>query len=264
MSRDRETSGDATKEPKRSRMSRVDDWLWGRVPLLSPAAARAVGGFSALLTVLALGLLTQAPWLARRDLRVDTVLARWRFPAATDAFLSVTAAASEAVGLTAVAAGVVVLLLRRRRFDAARLMLMAGSSWLLAIAIKNLFDRPRPPARLWALVPDPTGSFPSGHDTTASIMVVVALLALAGLGRIRVVATTTAVLFSLLVGASRVYLGDHYPTDVLGSYLTVLAATLLAWAVTDLAVVRRVGGRALRDPSLTSGSPERHRASVGS
>lgn len=216
--------------------------------MLLTARVKALLGTIALLALLGLGILARTRLLTRHDLHIDRQVAGLRFPLATDLALGLTAGASEVAGVALLLLGVVVLVLRRRRWDAARLTAAVGGSWVLGLAIKTLIARQRPPASLWLLAPDSADSFPSGHDTTACAMVLVALLAFRGAGRARVVAVIVATAFAVAVGASRVYLGDHYPTDVLGSWLTVATAALFVWAATDLGSVRRVAAVVLRDP----------------
>lgn len=113
------------------------------------------------------------------------------------------------------------------------------SASLLATAGKDLTDRPRPPradARVIAetAVPD-TSAMPSGHAATA-FAVAVAVGAVHPRLRVPLLAAAA------VVGVSRVYLGVHYPTDVLaGGALGV--AVGLAWG----SVVRRAS-RARRTP----------------
>ena len=218
--------------------------------MTSLTRVKAAAGMVLLAAVLILGWLALTSQVTHDDLRVDQALVPLRFPAATSVFTALTDAAAEAAGLAALAAGIIVLLARRRRWDAARLALMGGAAWTLALAVKHIISRPRPPASLWLVRPDATGSFPSGHDTTATLVVLIVFMALAGTGRLRIAGTALAAVFALAVGASRVYLGDHYPTDVLGSYLTVAAAALLVSAVTDLPRVRRLAARLLRVPEI--------------
>lgn len=81
-------------------------------------------------------------------------------------------------------------------------------------AVKALVDRPRPSVRHLEHVT--SSSFPSGHATQSTALLV-ALLALgwtSGSGVARATATLSAVVLACAVGASRVYLGVHYPTDV--------------------------------------------------
>lgn len=215
---------------------------------LATPSVKALLGLIVLLALIALGLLARTAGVTHDDLRLDELARQARFPLATGLFLALTTAASEIVGIAALAAGVVVLLVQRRRWDAFRLVAMAGSAWVLALVVKVLVARPRPPASLWALTPDASGSFPSGHDTTACVVVLVVLMVFTGTTRTRILATAAAVVFAVAVGASRVYLGDHYPTDVLGSWLTATSAAMLVWAVTDLPPIRRVAWSVLRDP----------------
>lgn len=117
------------------------------------ARVKAAAGLVLLLAGLALGWLALTAQVTRYDLRADQKLAGLRFGAATSVFTGLTDAAGEAAGLAALAAGIVVLLARRRRWDAARLLLMGGAAWTLALAVKDIISRPRPPARLWLIPP---------------------------------------------------------------------------------------------------------------
>lgn len=220
------------------------------------ARVKVLLGVIGLLGLLALGIVARSAMITRHDLHVDCRLSELRFPAGTEVALGLTAAASEAVGLAILAVGLLVLVVRRRRWDAVRLAAAVGGSWTLGIAVKALIDRTRPPASLWLLPPDSAASFPSGHDTTACAVVLVALLVLRGTGRLRVAGLTAALGYAAAVGASRVYLGDHYPTDVLGSWLTVASAALLVWAITDLGIVRRAAAAVLRE-RIPSPAPAR-------
>jgi membrane-associated phospholipid phosphatase len=219
------------------------------------ARREALGGAVALVALVALAAVSLTPPWTRLDLGVDQAAAGLRFGLATAVFIALTDCAQEVVGLGALAVGLLVLERRDLRWQAARLFVMAGGAWTLALVVKHVLDRPRPPARLWALTPDPTGSFPSGHDTTATVLVLVVWTTLVGLPYLRALATALAAVFALAVGVSRVYLGDHYPSDVVGSYLTVVAAALLASAVLDLPAVRRAGARLLRIPDPAARPP---------
>ena len=96
----------------------------------------------------------------------------------------------------------------------------------LANLIKVVVDRPRP-ATLH-LVPVASASFPSQHAAQAAAVLPALVLALAH-GRLRTALLAVAVPLAIAIGLSRVYLGVHYPTDVLAGW-----ALGAAW----LAVVR--------------------------
>ena len=210
---------------------------------------RTLSAVILLLATVMLGLLARTAPVTRRDLHVDRIAQHLRFPVGTDFFLALTGAASEVAGVALLLVGVVTLIARKRRWDALRLLAAAGGSWVIAIGVKDFIGRPRPPASLWALQPDASGSFPSGHDTTACIVILVAFMALRGT-RARAWATGAAALFAAAVGISRVYLGDHYPTDVLGSWLVVATTATLVWAISGIPAIRRLAQAVLRDPRL--------------
>ena len=112
---------------------------------------------------------------------------------------------------------VVLGLLRRRQCREALVFAVAvGGSMLLTQVLKPLLARPRPD--LWvSITPAFTYSFPSGHamDTAA---VATALGLLLGPSRARRPAWVLGALFVLGVGWSRMYLGVHFPSDVLAGW----------------------------------------------
>jgi undecaprenyl-diphosphatase len=124
--------------------------------------------------------------------------------------------------------------LRRPLHGLAVLVAIVGAI-ILQNADKEIVARPRPPVHRLELVSGT--SFPSGHATesTAFYLVLAAVL-LAGVTpwwARRLVAATTLVVIAA-IALSRVYLGVHYPTDVLagmllgGAWATITAATLIA------------------------------------
>ena len=112
---------------------------------------------------------------------------------------------------------------------------LAGGA-VLSILLKSLFHRVRPET-FW-VVPETGFSFPSGHAlATMCFYGMLAFLAIRNIekwrGRLAVI--TIAVIISLAVGISRIYLGVHYPTDVVAGYaagfmwLTFCISLLMWW-----------------------------------
>ena len=106
------------------------------------------------------------------------------------------------------------------RREALAVALSLGGAMLISDWVKLLVSRPRPPVEHLQVV---TGSsFPSGHATQASAFWFSLVLALQAAGaprRTTRVATGFALLIVLAVAASRVYLGVHYPSDVVAGML---------------------------------------------
>ena len=105
--------------------------------------------------------------------------------------------------------------------------------WFLNGALKQLFQRPRPD-----VVPhlrDVTSlSFPSGHALTSAVVYLTlgALSMHSARRRItKLYCMAVAMLATVLVGLSRIYLGVHYPTDVLAGWLIGLSWALLCWLI---------------------------------
>lgn len=121
-----------------------------------------------------------------------------------------------------------------RRWREALLLLMAsGGGLVITNILKDVFQRDRPPAILHA-VPAINASFPSGHAALSATVFLTlgALIAhFAERRRVRVYALSAAVILSVTVGCSRVYLGVHWPTDVLAGWCLGSAWALVWWGV---------------------------------
>lgn len=119
---------------------------------------------------------------------------------------------------------------RRRVREGLFAALALGGSALLNMAAKQTFARVRPD--LWvSLAPEHTYSFPSGHAMGSMTLAWVVVL-LAWRTRWRWPVLLVAAPFALLVGVSRVYLGVHFPSDILAGWT---AASV--WAVASFLMV---------------------------
>ncbi len=133
-------------------------------------------------------------------------------------------------------AGILYLLLRRRLRTALFLFAAIAGGQLLSSLLKLGFDRPRPD-----LVPHGTvvytASFPSGHAMMTAIvyLTLAALLARSeSRRRIKTFLLLLAASVTLLVGVSRVYLGVHWPSDVLGGWMVGSAWAAGCWTLVVL------------------------------
>lgn len=111
------------------------------------------------------------------------------------------------------------LLLIGRRSTA---LLLAGaviSGTVISTVLKLLFDRPRP--SLTGVAEVFTSSFPSGHSLVSAVTYLTIGAVLAGttdLVRLRVLYFGAAIVLTMLAGLSRIYLGVHYPSDVIAGW----------------------------------------------
>jgi undecaprenyl-diphosphatase len=145
----------------------------------------------------------------------------------------ITALGSLAV-LTLLTVAISGFLWLRGMYGAMILVIVATFGGLIAATLlKGVFDRPRPPTVSHLAVVQ-TSSFPSGHSTlSATVFLTLGTL----LGqfvkerRLKAYFLLVAIFLTFLVGASRIYLGVHYPTDVLAGWAAGLAWATLCWLV---------------------------------
>ncbi|MCC3313805.1 phosphatase PAP2 family protein [Nocardia africana] len=156
------------------------------------------------------------------------------------------------VGVAAVAVVFSAVFAWRRR-SAVPAVFIVGTVGFAAVAstsMKYVVGRDRPPAVLH-LTAESDYSFPSGHTTgtTALVGAVLVLCVLARPGRARcALASVSAAVIVAVVAATRLYLGVHWLTDVvggamLGTAVTLAATTVLIWLSPTTAGERRRSGR---------------------
>jgi undecaprenyl-diphosphatase len=134
--------------------------------------------------------------------------------------------------LALLALGVAGYLILLHRYDLVVLVVVSvGGAILLNYFLKLGFDRPRPD-----LVPHLTtayqASFPSGHSmsSAATYLTLGAMLArVQGRRRLKIYFLALAIVVMVLIGISRVYLGVHWPTDVLAGWAAGAIWALLCW-----------------------------------
>jgi undecaprenyl-diphosphatase len=151
------------------------------------------------------------------------------------AALDITALGSVTV-LTMIILGVIgYLVLAGKRREALVVLVATGGGALLVRLLKSGFERPRPDL-VPHLVEVTSTSFPSGH-AMGSAMVYLTLGALLARvqerRRLRLYFPAVAVILTVLVGTTRVYLGVHWPTDVVAGWLAGASWALLWWLTLD-------------------------------
>jgi undecaprenyl-diphosphatase len=194
---------------------------------VTAALAAALTAF-ALLTFLHANLLRFAGF----DLAVQTKVHAWSSPGLTYLMRALTFVGSIDVFIPTLIVAVTVLLLIGQKEQGVRLVRKRQVSTLFAIGVggalvlnesfKAHFHRARPTVP-WSIGDEHTFSFPSGHSLFSFVLYgLIAYTVLTRrdpLGR-RLGFTFGAAVLVLGIGLSRIYLGMHYPTDVLAGYTT--------------------------------------------
>jgi membrane-associated phospholipid phosphatase len=142
---------------------------------------------------------------------------------------------------------------RRRYRDGLFFGLAVLGSLALNIGGKAFFARTRPD--LWlSIAPEHTYSFPSGHAMGSATLAVAAAL-LAWHTRWRWPVAVAGALFVLLVGTSRVYLGVHFPSDILAGWAAATAWVVAMYQLTVIAPPPPAAAAPRQDTITEVGAP---------
>jgi undecaprenyl-diphosphatase len=155
--------------------------------------------------------------------------------------------------LSLVTAFVVGFLLLRKKYGGALFLVIAvvGGA-LLSGLLKHFVDRPRPDVvahRSYVM----TTSFPSGHSMLSAVVYLTLGSLLARYTRdraLRLYFLAVALFLGFIVGVSRVYMGVHYPTDVLAGWTAGAVWALICWTVARVLQKRGAVEKDLEKPNL--------------
>jgi undecaprenyl-diphosphatase len=160
------------------------------------------------------------------------------------AMRDITSLGSASVLVLITAAVIIYLMLIRRLGTALLIFVAVAGGQVLSSLLKVGVDRPRPEL-VSHLVNETSLSFPSGH----AMLSAVTYLTLGSLAARFLPGRTTkvyvlflAVLTTIMVGVSRIYLGVHWPSDVLAGWCAGFAWAMLCWLVARLLQRRMVVG----------------------
>ncbi|MDJ0379021.1 phosphatase PAP2 family protein [Cryobacterium sp. PH31-L1] len=166
------------------------------------------------------------PRLSGAEFRIDQLLSRDHIAVGNAIALTInTVLSPPAIILILLLLFAFLLFVRRSPVNSFAVTSVAAVGWLSSEVFKLLVAQPRPDLHLLQnpLVPsDGSGSFPSGH-TTFAVAFAIAIYFLARGTRWAVSAAIVGLGFALVVAASRLYLGVHYASEVLGSFLVATA-----------------------------------------
>ena len=201
------------------------------VPLLPQPRYWLLWGLVLAAAVLAIGFSVQSvSGLTTSEFGVDQELSRHHVGALTSVAMALNFLFAPVAGVCIVLViGLYLLVIRKSFVRAVMFVLFACSGWVASEAFKLIVARHRPnPALLFDPLAPETGSnsFPSGH-TAFAVALAFALYFLVRGTRWGVITAWAGAVLAVVVAWSRIYIGVHYPSDVVASFLATSAAVIV-------------------------------------
>jgi undecaprenyl-diphosphatase len=176
-------------------------------------------------------------WLSSMDRNTAEFFRQLITPTLTRVVRVVTFFGSVGAVTTASVIAGIILIRKRAFYRVSALALAVGGGRVLAIALKDVFERARP-APENAIVTYGSYSFPSGHTMGTTLLcgslVIIAATSVDGFGK-RAGFFLLGAVWVVVIGATRIYLGAHYLTDVIGGFTAGVAWLAVCWAGVETA-----------------------------
>lgn len=163
--------------------------------------------------------------LIRADLRIINLISNFRTSSLNQPMLFITYLAKGEIITVAVVFSLIILILLKKWSYIRSLLIFVLGGELFVWIIKNIIERPRPPLTE-ALVIENSYSFPSGHSFVAIAfygLITFFLFESIKNKYLKTLILTIGIILVILIGFSRIYLGAHWPSDVLASFTSGLA-----------------------------------------
>jgi undecaprenyl-diphosphatase len=172
-----------------------------------------------------------------KSLRTENDISQPAFPGwITSLMINITALGSETiiVFITVFVSGY--LILKKKYYWLSVLLIATLGGVLLELGLKELIGRTRPTIVTHLLEVNST-SFPSGHSMVSAIVYLTQAALLSRIikdRKIKIYLIFFALLLTFLIGISRIYIGVHYPTDVLAGWTAGISWALICWYAASL------------------------------
>ncbi len=153
------------------------------------------------------------------DVMTSQIIYNLRTPEVTRFFVFITNLGSSYT-LIFMTLFTIALAYRHHRREALLFVLVVLMGFMINFALKNIIERPRPD--ISPLISESTYSFPSGHAMNSFVFYTTLSFYIYHFTRrklLSLVVTIFSIIIILLIGLSRVYLGVHYPSDILAGYV---------------------------------------------
>jgi membrane-associated phospholipid phosphatase len=163
--------------------------------------------------------------IIRSDYRLLSIFKMFRTPLINNVVLFITyLGKGEIIIFSLIIVSIILILLKQRFYFFSLITSVLGGELFVSI-IKNTIDRPRP-SLADTLVIENSWSFPSGHTFTAiSFYGLLTFFIAHNLKKKwqRIITYTIGLFLIILIGLSRIFLGAHWPSDVLASFFSGIA-----------------------------------------